>query len=225
MKYIALIISIVISSFQPLFSQEKNESIQKFRFFLGVQTRVTPIYPKGLSDVITVQDRNIWEQPDKHLSGPSLIWGIERSIDDSYNFSFTQAVRYDFIYQTQPYRNQPYAGFQQQSQRAIVSDIYLDVFRNFKLNNSEFQMGAGFAICGLGTGYLLTQRFLDNNNQSFFITSKEDFLFPAVTATFGWQKNKFNAALRMGYAWNNPTLFKTAFIFPEIKLHYNIFSF
>lgn len=225
MKCFALLLSIILSSFQFLFSQDEHIANPKFNFHIGLQTRVTPIYVKKYPGFITVPDRNIFEQPDRHLSGPSVLYKIERQLNNSFSMSFSQAMRYDFLHTTLPFNSQPFRGFRSVVQKSFISDFYLDGEKAFSLNNSKLNLGLGLGILGLGSDYILTQRFADNNNQSFYISSKEDFVFPAVTAIIGWQKNKFSTSLKMGYAWDNPTLFKRPFLFPELRVQYNMFSF
>ena len=208
-----------------IFSQNSSPDNSKFNFYLGMQTRVTPIYTKHVADLIIVQDRNIMESPDRHLSGPSLAYKIERQISPSFVVSYSHAIRYDFLYQTFTFNNQPVQGFRQQTRKTIVNDLYLDAGYIIQLSTSEIKVGAGLAVCGIGTGYLLTQRFLDNNNQSFYISSKENFQFPAASFNINWKKGKLHTMLRMGYCWSNPTLFKESFLFPELGVQYQLFSF
>lgn len=225
MKSIFLLIFFSILSAGLALAQDEVEEKQQFKFHLGLQTRVTPIYVKGYPNAVFVTDRNIWETPDRYLSGPSVLYKIERKTNSSWSVSFSQAIRYDFLYRTLPYNNQPIQPFKIQTKRAVITDFYLDGETAIPLRNSHINVGAGLALCGIGSGYLLTQRFVDNNNQSFYITSKEDFVFPAITASVGWQKNKLSALLKMGYAWYNPTLFHVPFLFPELKVQYQLFSF
>lgn len=224
MKHFILIIIIFLQCDLPVFAQDSdNEKL--FNFYLGIQTRVTPIYPKGVPNSISVPDRNIFEQPNRYLSGPSILYRIERLINSGLDISFSHALRYDFMYTTLPFNNQPSIGFKEVVKRSFISDLYIDGEKKLSLNTSTFKVGIGLAILGLGSNYILTQRFADNNNQSFYVSSKEDFIFPALTATFGWQKNRLNTSLKMGYAWYDPTLFETPFLFPELKIQYNLFSF
>lgn len=224
MKHFILFITFLLPLHLPVFAQD-SENEHLFNFYLGIQTRVTPIYPKGIPDFISLPDRNIIEVPDKYLSGPSILYRIERRINSSLDISFSHALRYDFLYKTFPFNSQPFIGFKQVVKRSLISDLYLDGEKKFPLNTSTFKVGIGLAILGLGSDYILTQRFTDYNNQSFYVSSKENFIFPAVSATFGWQKNKLTASMKMGYAWYNPTWYKTPFIFPELKIQYNLFSF
>lgn len=221
------LILLLLLSFLPgiIFAQDFNTEDAKFNFYIGIQTRVTPIYLKHVPDFITVQDRNIWEEPDKHLSGPSLIYKIGKQISSSYNVGFSHAIRQDFLYQTFTFNNQPIQGFRQETNRAIINDFYLQVNRIISLSSSKIELGFGLAICGIGSGYILTQRFVDNNNQSLYVSSKENFQFTAATFNINWQNDKLNAGLRMGYCWRNPTLFKTPFLFPELGIQYQLFSF
>ena len=223
MKYLIIIL------FQFLYlhglSQTSEDKHGIFNFNIGVQTRITPIYLKHVPDFITFSDRNTFEQPDQYLSGPSLSYKIERPINDKFSVSFSHAIRYDFLYLTFTFNNQPVQGFQQRTKRAVISDFYLDGGYHITLPTSELKVSLGLALCGIGSGYLLTERYVDFRSQSFYVTSKEDFIFPALTTAIEWKKNNFSAQLRMGYCWNNPTLFKTPFLFPELAIQYQLFSF
>lgn len=224
MKHLIFFITFLLPLHLLVFAQD-SENKHLFNFYLGVQTRVTPIYAKRIPDFISVPDRNIFEQPNRYLSGPSILYRIERLINSSFDISFSHALRYDFLYTTFPFNSQPFIGFKQIVKRSFISDLYIDAEKKLPLKTSTFKVGIGLAVLGLGSGYILTQRFTDYNNQSIYISSKEDFVFTAVTATFGWQKNRLNASLKMGYAWYDPTWYKTPFLFPELKIQYNLFSF
>lgn len=224
MKYHSVLIIQFLLFHLSIFGQDA-EAKHPFNFYIGIQTRVTPIYPKGFPDFVTVPDRNIFEQPNKYLSGPSLLYRIEKDLNNSFDISFSHALRYDFLYQTFPFNSQPFLGFRPVVKKALISDVYLDGEKKIVLNNSTLKIGIGLAMLGFGSSYLLTQRFTDNNNQSFYITSKEDFIFPAVTTAVGWQKKDFSATLKIGFAWYDPTLLKRPFLFPELKVQYKLFSF
>ena len=82
----------------------------------------------------------------------------------------------------------------------------------------------GFAVCGLNSGFTQTFRiYQDPNNYTDYYKEK-NFIFPAATAGFGWQKNRFYGELKFGYCWDNPTLFNTPFLFPEISIQYQLFN-
>lgn len=215
---------IILLQFLYLFGicQTSEETQPKFAISIGAQTRITPIYLKRLPDLIIVSDRNTFEQPDQYLSGPSLVYKIERSLNEKFSVSFSHAIKYHFLYLTFTFNNQRIQGFHQETKRAVISDFYLD---GGYMISPKFKLSLGVALCGIGSDYLLTQRFPDNNNQSIYVTSKENFIFPAITSSIGWKKNNFLVQLRMGYCWNNPTEFKTPFLFLELGIQYQLFSF
>src|SRR5687768_1355393 len=111
MKYIFLIITFTFS-LKSLYSQE-DRAVNPFKFYLGAQTRVTPIHVNKIPDYIIVPDRNVLEQPHKHLSGPSLVYSLARDIQNNFEIVFSQAIRYDYLYESLFFSNQNITGIEQ----------------------------------------------------------------------------------------------------------------
>lgn len=216
-----------IITFQSFCQNTEDEKLP-FHFTIGTQIRVTPIYLKRIPDFfIGLPARNVWEQPDMHLSGTfAFVYSIEKEIPNSLSIKFLQSVRYGLLYWTQTLTTpSPSNPFIREEKKSIISDIYFDIFKRYSLRSSVLKFGLGISFNGFGTSYTLTQRFVDNNNQSFYVSSKENFQFPSASFSINWQKGKFNTGLRMAYCWSNPTLFKERFLFPEIGIQYQLFSF
>ena len=202
--------------------QENNKNI--ILIFLGAKTRITPIYLKHVPDVIHLGNINALEQPDKHLSGPGLLLSEKRRLGLKHIFSLHQVIRYDYIYQRIPLVTFPPDNFKYEIKKKIIFDISGDITRTIPLKNSFLSISVGASICGINSGYIETERVYQTQTTYTDYERKKNFIFPAITAGAGWQKSKFLAELKFGYCWNNPTLYDTPFIFPEISLQYQLFQ-
>lgn len=218
-----LFFTFFIAFWNLCYSQDNDNTLNII--FVGTQYRANPLYLKKIPDVITVRDRNIQEQPDKHLSGISLVWGYERKLPSSLYFAITYSVRYRLLYQTIPFNNQSTSSFQQKTKKSLISDIYAEFGKIIEFRKSKLSTSLGIGLCGLGTGYPLTQRYMNSNNESYYITTSENFIYPTTTVGTTWQKKKLSSFLRIGYCLKNPTFFATEFIFLELGAKYNILNF
>ncbi len=116
--------------------------------------------------------------------------------------------------------NEPYRKVGEN--KRLIFDLNLEFGRRFQRKKNEFTALLGVGISGLNTGYVQVIR--QYSNATDFIDYKEDinFLFPTISAGFGWQKGKFLTQIKMGYCWNNPTWSTYPFFFPELSLQYKI---
>jgi hypothetical protein len=205
-------------------SEEKNN--KGIEIFAGVKTRVTPIYIDKVPDFIRfVGFYNVFEQPDKHLSGPGINLIEKVRINNKWIFSLNQTIRYDYIYQRMPLVNPTPDGFDYRIGKKIIIDLYADFSKRITLSKpSFFTLMAGIGICGLNSGFYQTRRLYQTQTDYVDYITKRNFIFPAVSTGLGWQKNRIYAELKIGYCWNNPTLFNTPFIFPEVSLQYKLFK-
>lgn len=220
MKSILLIILLTLS-FQAFGQElEKKPSVS---ILIGAKTRVTPIYLKRIPDAIYVGSIDILQQPDKHLSGPGIHISEKYMKGIRWSLAFHQTIRRDYIYRKMPLAA-PEPGVEYNVKQKILFDIYTDVARDIPANNSSFRILIGLGICGLNSGYIETRRVSQSSTTYTDYYTKKNFIFPATTAGVGWQKNKFYAELKIGYCSDNPTLFKTPFLFPEISCQYQLFN-
>ena len=211
MKLIQLIILLTVSV--QAFAQKYIGKKGSLSILAGAKTRITPIYLKKIPDVIYPgRPIGVLEQPDRHLSGPGIHITEKYRNTALWSFALHQTIRYDYIYQKLPLVLPIPNDFEFTIKQKILFDLYADIAKDISANNPSFRILIGFAICGLNSGYT------DYN-------TKRNFIFPAVTTGLGWKKNKFYTELKMGYCWNNPTLFNTPFLFPEISCQYQLFSF
>ena len=223
MKKSCLITLLFLFLICKAWSQDASESLKTY-FSIGIKTRVTPIYLPNIPTVISVNESNVQEQPDMHLSGPSLLLSIDKELPKEFILSFSTAIRYDFLYNNLPYNVQNAVELRRKTYKAMVTDLYLDIIKRQQYEKAELRFGAGLALCGIGSGFTQTYRYLNTvSNTSFFVPVQRNFLFPAATASIAWKKNKFLTELKMGYCWSNPTLFKNNFLFPELKAQWQLF--
>ena len=221
MKIIQLSILLILSL--RAFNQDL-ENKRSLSILVGAKTRVTPIYLKRVPDLIHSGNIDILEQPDKHLSGPGVHITEKYEKGTTWSFALHQTIRYDYIYKKLPLVFPTPNGFEFTIKQKILFDIYADIAKNIPANNSSFRVLIGFAICGLNSGYTETLRVHQDPNNYTDYFYKRNFIFPAATTGFGWQKNKFYTELKIGYCWDNPTLYNTPFLFPEISCQYQLFN-
>ena len=210
MKLIQLIILLFVSV--QAFAQKYVGKKGSLSILIGAKTRITPIYLKKIPDVIYGGTTDVLQQPDKHLSGPGIHITEKYRNTALWSFALHQTIRYDYIYQKLPLVLPIPSGVEFTIKQKILFDLYADIAKDIPANNSSFRVLIGFAICGLNSGYT------DHN-------TKRNFIFPAATTGLGWKKNKFYTELKIGYCWDNPTLFNTPFLFPEISCQYQLFKF
>lgn len=222
MKSIQLLFLLIISL--QAFDQKSLEKNKMISVLLGAKTRITPIYLKKIPGVIHGGNIDILQQPDKHLSGPGLHITEKYEKGATWSFALHQTIRYDYIYQKLPLVFPAPSGFEFTIKQKILFDLYADIAKNIPANNSSFRILIGLALCGLNSGYTETLRVYQDQNNYTDYYNKRNFIFPAATTGFGWQKNKFYAELKIGYCSDNPTLFKTPFLFPEISCQYQLFN-
>ena len=222
MKIIQLI-TLLFFSLQ-VFGQEFKDR-KSLAILVGAKTRITPIYLERVPDIISSPLSDILEQPDKHLSGPGIHLTEKYGTSTMWSFALHQTIRYDYIYQKLPLEYPTPPGFEATIKQKLLFDLYADVAKDIAARNSTLRIMIGFAVCGLNSGFTQTFRvYQDPNNYTDYYMEK-DFIFPAATAGFGWQKKRFYGELKFGYCWDNPTLFNTPFLFPEISFQYQLFNF
>lgn len=164
------------------------------------------------------------EQPDMHLSGPGLLITQKKRLNAEYGLSLHQVIRYDYLYQELPLFVSQNQDFKDVIHRKFIIDLYAGIDRYFPLRKSWFTVSFGMAYCGLNSSYVETKIIYQTSTSYKEYKIDKNFRFPAVTTGIGWQKKKFLGELKFGYCWNNPTLFDTPFIFPEINLSYQLFN-
>lgn len=101
----------------------------------------------------------------------------------------------------------------------MIYDLYFDVEKLIEKHKHYIRLTGGVAVCGLNTSY--TQNILYNFSPPLVTQKRKDFIFPAVTAGIGFQKGPLYGKLKVGYCWNDPRLYNTPFLFPEISLQYH----
>jgi len=223
--YMRLLITLIFTTlFIKSYCQTNEKNIGSISILAGMKTRITPIYLKHVPDVIHLGNIDILEQPGKHLAGPGLAISVRKKLGTKYSFSVQPVLRYDYIYQRLPLVFPEPASFDYKIKRKLLFDLYADVAKILPARNSSYRFSFGFALCSINSGYIETHRIYQSPANYTDFERKKNFIFPAVTVGLGWQKNKIYTELKFGYCWNDPTLYDTPFIFPEISLQYQIFS-
>jgi len=192
---------------------------------MGAEVRVTPIYFKPPPNFIITSDRNILPQEGDHLSGLAFIYSLEKDFSESWSVSFTQQIRYDFLYAPLNLNVQqwPDPYFRTDYKYALMTDLRIDVLRNL---SSNWKAGLGVGVGGLGSSYLLTEAFRDDFGGYLLITTEQDYTHPFVSATLSWQSSKLQAHLRANYTKHFPGFFHgKEFIQPVLGVQYRLFSF
>lgn len=203
---------------------QTNEN-KTFHFRAGAELRVTPIYLQRIPNVVVTPDRNILPQEGDHLGGLSFIYSIEKEISESWSTSFTQQIRYDFLYAPLALNIQqwPDPYFRTEHKYAMMTDLRLDVLRSL---SSRWKAGLGIGVGGLGSRYLLTERFRDVSGGYFLMMTEQDYIHPFVSASIAWQWKGLQAHLRANYTKHFPGYFHgKEFIQPVLGVQYQLFSF
>ena len=116
----------------------------------------------------------------------------------------------------------PPSNFAYKIKKKMIYDSYIDIGKIFNSRNHAYTLSGGFALCGINTGYV--QVAAVGNNPVTYLKRNKNFRFPAVTTTIGYQKSKIGMAIKIGYCWNDPRLYNTPFLFPEVSIQYNSYS-
>jgi hypothetical protein len=216
MKNIILFLSLF------LFNNTYSQKVKKLSFLVGAKLRVTPLYtfnPEYL--VISVSGNlNAVQQPDYHLSGLGLFTTQTCQINNEWLINFQQTTRYDVLYKEWPLDGN--LAYKIKDKKRLIFDLNVDVGRRFKNKKNEFTALLGMGISGLNTGYTQIIRQYSTTTDYIDYKQKINFLFPTISAGFGWQKGKFLTQAKMGYCWKNPTWTTYPFFFPELSLQYKI---
>lgn len=194
-----------------------------YSVFVGFKTRVTPIYLKRVPDVIHTGNVNVLQQPDRHLSGPGFQITEKRTVGYNWEIAFGQCIRPDYVYQRIPLEANPPPGFNYFIKRKIILDLSFELNRKYRFPKYGINFFAGIGLNGINSGYYETHRIYQNSIDYMDVIRKNDFVFLAFNAGVSVEKKRLAADLRLGYCQNNPTLYATPFLFPEIGLHYKLF--
>ena len=200
-----------------------SQTPKKISFYAGVKLRVTPIYTGQSPENIIISVPgiiNAQQQPDLHLSGLGLHTSAVYDINKKWQIALQQTTRYDILYNEWLLERNTSSKIR--DKKRIIFDLYAVFSRKIVAKKNTFVASVGLGLCGINTGY--TQIIRKYSSQTNYVDYKEkiNFLFPAATAGFGWQKGKFLSQFKMGYCWNNPTWFVFPFLFPELSLQYKI---
>jgi hypothetical protein len=190
----------------------------KVKLYAGLNTRVTPIYLEQVPSHIFTPRVSDLEQPDKHVSGPGLKISSNFYHSLGIVISVHQVIRYDFLYQTMPLEEPTPSNFDYKIKKKFIYDSYIDIGRIFTSRTHAYIVSGGFALCGINTGYV--QITAVGNNPVTYMKRNKNFTFPALTTTLTYEKSRISAALKIGYCWNDPRLYNTPFLFPELSLQY-----
>jgi hypothetical protein len=116
----------------------------------------------------------------------------------------------------------PPSDFKYEIKRRVVLDCYLDASKIIVKKNYDLSILAGIALCGLNTNY--SQITALGNGPYTYEKMNKNFVFPAITTGVGMQRGPVYAEIKLGYCWNDPRLINTPFLFPEISINYELFS-
>lgn len=195
-------------------------------FSIGAQTRITPIYQLKNPTSGTIPNSNLLTQADKHYSGPGIILSWQSKLNNNLEFSFSPCIRWDYLYDVVGFAGQQDPQYSFKTKNSFILDTYMDFKYLWQGERTRKSVGIGLALCGVGTGYIMNQIAVIDNNP-YVISTREDFLFPAIYATAGLKfSNKLFCEIKMGYCWSNPDfIIKDKFFFPEIRVSYDLFDF
>ena len=205
----------------------QDEDLKKSTLSIGIQTRITPIYQLKNPSSGIIPNTNLLSQGDKHYSGPALIFGWQKNINNNLEISLNPSVRWDYLYDIVGFGLQNDPQYYYKTKKTFVLDTYMDIKYFWHGRKTRKSLGLGFVIGGIGTGYLEEQEVSFSNNLSYLSTIKQDYLFPAIYTSLGLKfADKIFCELKMGYCWANPDyIIKNNFFFPELRISYDVFNF
>ncbi len=227
MKLKFLLLSTFFSFVIPkiIFAQE-----HKFTAYIGPKLRVTNIYTNinTLLGVVFTPISDILAPGDSYYSGLGLQAMEKYSINKYWQVRFHQTIRYDILHYrlALPYDSATLFGpiINLGAKKRFIIDTYFDIAYKIKRPKNNYYVTVGYAACGFNTKHTETFRFFTTPTNYYDKVTENDFFFPAVTASFAWEKKKFCSELKFGYCWRNPTWWKDAkFIFLELSIQYKIF--
>lgn len=221
----SIILFVFLSFNICVLGQNLTEEIGTVNLYVGAKTRVTPLYIKRVPDFIHIGLIDVFEQPDMHLSGPGFSITERMVLKNNWYVNLNQTIRYDYIYQRLPLVATFPTDFKYTIGKKIIIDLYADLAKRIPSRKSSFfSLLFGFGICGLNTEFNQTIRFYSTQNNYLDYTIRKNFIFPTISSGLGWQWKNLYSELKFGYCWNNPTLYDTPFIFPEVCFQYNFSS-
>jgi len=202
--------------------QQLSRTNKPVSVYIGVHTRVTPIYlePGWEGFQIGYPDKS--EQPDYHLSGPGLLISEKKELSRKLVFSLHQVIRYDFLYQRMPMDLVIPPDFNYSIKRKWIFDLAAELSHRFPRRKSVLLLSIGAGLNGINTGFRETRRFYQSPSSYTEKETRKNFLFPSLSTGFGWQKKNLIAQLKFGYCWNNPTYFASPFLYPELSVGYRL---
>lgn len=218
MKTYNLFLPLILICSSQVFAQKKS-------FSVGVQTRVTPIYVAVKPTEAFFSYSNIFDDSNPNFTGPGVTIDYRYKIKEDWELGFGTVVRYDKLYIEYDFFIQANGQPKRKIQRSFFLDNYADVKYTWKKadrRTTKF-VGLGLVMAGIGTGYTKTQ-ITEIAGVVYPTQTKEHYQFPAVFTSFGWRfQSKLNAELKMGYCWSNPQrYFNSTFLFPELKVSYDL---
>ncbi|HRG24235.1 MAG TPA: hypothetical protein PLL23_07585 [Chitinophagaceae bacterium] len=219
-----LLLLLLPGLFADVHGQQATAKKNPVTVYLGAKTRVTPIYLKRLHEGFEIGFPNNMEQPDYHLSGPGLLISEKKALGRKLEFSLHQVIRYDFLYQRMPMDLVLPPDFSYSIKRKWIIDLEAELSHRFPRRKSVLLVSLGAGLNGLNTGFQETRRFYQSPTSYTEKETRKNFLFPFLSTGFGWQKKKLLAGMKLGYCWDNPTVFASPFLYPELSVGYRLFN-
>lgn len=215
---------LLICLYADVSGQQRSGTNKPVSVYLGAHTRVTPIYLEPVREGFQIGYPDKSEQPDYHLSGPGLLISEKKELSRKLVFSLHQVIRYDFLYQRMPMDLVLPPDFSYSIKRKWIIDLEAELSHRFPRRKSVLLVSLGAGLNGLNTGFQETRRFYQSPTSYTEKETRKNFLFPFLSTGFGWQKKKLLAGMKLGYCWDNPTVFASPFLYPELSVGYRLFN-
>jgi hypothetical protein len=155
-----------------------------------------------------------------YLSGPAFLYSIEKEFSQNWFLVFNQQLRLEKLEGSN-------MGIiiKTGSKNMLVTDLGLDLLKGFFAGKSLIKTGLGIGIGGIGSHYSITTYSFDNNGMPMIGLREGNYTYSFASANLAWQKGKFQANLKLNYAWKFPGVAFKSFLQPQIGIQYRLFSF
>ena len=215
---------LLICLYADVSGQQLSSTNKQVSVYIGAHTRVTPIYLEPVWEGFQIGYPDKSEQPDYHLSGPGLLFCEKKILGRKLVLSLQQVIRHDFLYQRMPMDLVLPPDFSYSIKRKWIIDLAAELNLRFPRRKSVFLISLGAGLNGLNTGYRETRRYYQSPISYTEKETQKNFLFPSLSTGIGWHKKKLLAELKFGYCWDNPTIFESPFLYPELSVGYQLFK-
>lgn len=214
----------LLTIFQPSPSLSQTKNGFSFDFSLGIEERITPIYPNGaVPGGFAIP---VYYDEQNQITGSSVnsMLGL-RLRRFKLSIEFCHTIRYDHIYYESGFNNlslQANGFTTSKSVKGFLSDYNFCLRKYFEYRNSNPYLMIGFALMNVGSEYALTEQLDSVLGLPVYITSSRNFTFTSLDFAIGMIYKKFDVAIKAYYTGETKYNDPSNLIIPAFQLGYFI---